>query len=74
MHMMYIIDEVELFHLALSIHQHLSKGIVSQLIHLQLTVVCLLLHGVDLWRATLPQQRVQWCSTAVTQVWFQKEG
>ena len=31
-------------------------------------------HNVDLWRATLTQQRVQRCSTAVNQVWFQRGG
>ena len=41
---------------------------------LQLTVVYLLPHGMDLRRATLTQQRVQRCSTGVTQVWFQREG
>ena len=29
---------------------------------------------VDLWRATLTQQRVQWCSTTVNQVQFQRGG
>ena len=40
----------------------------------QLTVVHLLLPGMDLWRATLAQQRIQRCSTGVTQGWFQREG
>ena len=40
----------------------------------QLTVVLLLPLGMDLWKATLTQQRVQWCSTDVTRVWFQRGG
>ena len=40
----------------------------------QLTVVYLEPLGMDLWRATLTQQRVQRCSTVVIQVWFQKGG
>ena len=48
--------------------------IVPQIIQLQLTVAHLLSHGMDLWRATLTQQKkVQWCPTAVTQVLFQRE-
>ena len=41
---------------------------------LQLNVVYLLHHKMDLLRVTLTQQRVQRCSTAVTQVWFQRRG
>ena len=41
---------------------------------LQLTVAHLLPHGMALWTLTLTQQRVQWCSTAVTQVWSQRRG
>ena len=41
---------------------------------LQLTVVPLLPPGMDLWRATLTQQRVQRCFTGVTKIWFQREG
>ena len=41
---------------------------------LQLTVVPLLSHNMHLWRTTLTQQRVQRCSTAVTQVWCQRGG
>ena len=41
---------------------------------LQFTVVHLITHGMGLWRATVIQQRVQRCSTAVTKVWFQREG
>ena len=40
----------------------------------QLTVVLLLPLRMDLWKATLTQQRVQWCSTDVTQGWFQRGG
>ena len=50
----------------------LHSDIPNTLLHL--TVVDLLHHEMDLWRATLAQQRVQRCSTAVTQVWFQREG
>ena len=38
------------------------------------TVVLLLPHKMDVWRATLTQQRVHRCSTGVTQVWFQRGG
>ena len=41
---------------------------------LQLTVVYLVPLSMDLWRATLTLQNVQWCSTAVTQVLFQRGG
>ena len=41
---------------------------------MQLTVVHLVTLNVDLLRDTLAQQRVQRRSTAVTQVWFQREG
>ena len=41
---------------------------------IQLTVVPLLPHNVDLWRARLIQQRVQRYFTAVTQVWCQRGG
>ena len=40
----------------------------------QVTVVPLFPPTMDLWRATATQQRVQRCSTAVTQVIFQMEG
>ena len=44
--------------------------LLVQCIHytLQLTVVYLVTHNVDLWRATLTQLRVQRCSTAVTNI------
>ena len=29
---------------------------------------------MDLWRATLTQQRVRWCSTSVTNIWCQRGG
>ena len=41
---------------------------------MQLTVVHLLPHNMDLWRPTLTLQRVQRFSTAVTKVWFQRGG
>ena len=41
---------------------------------MQLTVVYRLPHNVDLWRATMIQQKVQRCSTAVTNIWFQRGG
>ena len=47
---------------------------VMQTISPQLTVVPLVTHGMDLWQLTLVQQMVQRCSTAVTQVLFQREG
>ena len=50
------------------------KQISCKLLFLQLTVATLLPRGMDLWRATLAQQMVQKCSTAVIQIWFQKEG
>jgi len=40
----------------------------------QLTVVPLWLPGMDFWRATRTQHMVRKCSTAVTQVWFQRRG
>ena len=39
----------------------------------QLTVVHLVAHNMDL-QTTLAQQRVQWHSTGVTNIWFQREG
>ena len=43
-----------------------------QIISPQLTVVHLVTYGMDLWQATLALQMIQRCSTAVTQVWFQR--
>ena len=53
-----------------------DKGLICESLHslLQLTVVHLVTHGMGLWRATLAQQKVQRCSTAVTLVWFQRGG
>ena len=70
------ICEIDLFQLILWyvakywFHLHIRDW-VSQL---QLTVVHLLPLGMDLWRAILTQQRVQWCSTAVTLVLFLRKG
>ena len=47
------------------VHLHLTSS--------QLTVVHLVTHNADL-QTTLRQQRVQWHSTAVTNIWFQRGG
>ena len=60
--------------MALAYYKHQALKEILVHIQIQLTVVYLLPHGLDLWRATLTQQRVQWCSTAVIQVWFLREG
>jgi len=45
--------------LILTIRSHRFTGLNMRFSQLQLTVVHLLPHGMDLWRATLTQQRVQ---------------
>ena len=62
---LYIMNKIVLYY-------RLIAGVTYMAI--QLTVVPLVIHNVDLWRATLPQQRVQRCSTAVTNTWFQRGG
>ena len=52
----------------------MGKISFSVVLPLQLTVVGLVPHDVDLYRVTLSQQRVQWYSTGVTDIWYQREG
>ena len=51
-----------------------ERSVLLVVLPLQLTVVHLMPHKMDLWRAPQAQQRVQRCSTVVTNIWFQREG
>ena len=54
-------------------HQVPRLQLMNYSMCLQLTVVHLVSHNVDL-EATVTQQRVRWHSTAVANIWFQRGG